>query len=185
MGITEFGGEFSVTEIIEEPDFDLEKIKNQKGQVGESSIEDILLAMQEVKGDAVKGAAIFQKQGCKACHSISADEQMKGPFMGQIGSIMSREQIAESILKPNASISQGFATVMIDTKDDKSYVGFVTAESAERIVIRNIAGQAFTILADNIKERTELETSMMPSGLANALSYEEFASLITYLSEQK
>ena len=185
MGITEFGGEFSVTEIIEEPDFDLEKIKNQKGQVGESSIEDILLAMQEVKGDAVKGAAIFQKQGCKACHSVSADEQMKGPFMGQIGSIMSREQIAESILKPNASISQGFATVMIDTKDDKSYVGFVTAESAERIVIRNIAGQAFTILADNIKERTELETSMMPSGLANALSYEEFASLITYLSEQK
>ena len=61
----------------------------------------------------------------------------------------------------------------------------MTAESAERIVIRNIAGQAFTILADNIKERTELETSMMPSGLANALSYEEFASLITYLSEQK
>ncbi len=28
--------------------------------------------------------------------------------MGQIGSIMNREQIAESILKPNASISQGF-----------------------------------------------------------------------------
>lgn len=185
MGITEFGGDFSVTEIIEEPDVDLEKIKNQKGQVGASSIEDILLAMQEVKGEAVKGKAIFQQQGCKACHSISADEQMKGPFMGQIGSIMTREQIAESILKPNASISQGFATVMIATKDDKSYVGFVTAESAARIVIRNIAGQAFTILADNIKERTELENSMMPVGLANALSYEEFASLITYLSEKK
>lgn len=185
MGITAFGGDFSVTETIEEPEVDLEKIKNQKGQVGESSIEDILLAMQEVKGDPVKGKAIFQKQGCKACHSISADEAMKGPFMGQIGSIMSREQIAESILKPNASISQGFATVMVDTKDDKSYVGFVTAESAERIVIRNIAGQAFTILTENIKDRKELENSMMPEGLANALSYEEFASLITYLSEQK
>ncbi|GAB2994588.1 hypothetical protein GCM10027284_11460 [Cyclobacterium sediminis] len=185
MGITAFGGDFSVTETIEEPEVDLEKIKNQKGQVGESSIEDILLAMQEVKGDPIKGKAIFQKQGCKACHSISADEAMKGPFMGQIGSIMSREQIAESILKPNASISQGFATVMVDTKDDKSYVGFVTAESAERIVIRNIAGQAFTILTENIKDRKELENSMMPEGLANALSYEEFASLITYLSEQK
>jgi hypothetical protein len=30
-----------------------------------------------------------------------------------------------------------------------------------------------------------METSMMPSGLANALSYEEFASLITFLSQQK
>jgi hypothetical protein len=27
--------------------------------------------------------------------------------------------------------------------------------------------------------------SMMPPGLANALSYEEFASLITFLSQQK
>lgn len=185
MGITKFGGDFTVTEVIEEPDVDLEKIKNQKGQVGASSIEDILLAMQEVKGDAVKGKTIFQNQGCNTCHSISADEPMKGPFMGQVGSILSREQIAESILKPNASISQGFATVMIATRDEKSYVGFVTAESAERVVIRNIAGQAFTISADNIKERKELENSMMPAGLANALSYDEFASLITFLSEQK
>ncbi|WP_375585670.1 HEAT repeat domain-containing protein [Cyclobacterium xiamenense] len=185
MGILEFGGDYSVTEVLEEPDVDLEKIKNQKGQIGASSIEDILLAMQEIPGEAIKGKAIFEQQGCKACHSIAPDEQMKGPYMGQIGSIMSREQIAESILKPNASISQGFATVMIQTRDDKTYVGFVTEESATRLVIRNIAGQAFTLAADNVKERTEMENSMMPAGLANSLSYEEFASLITFLSQQK
>lgn len=185
MGILEFGGDYAVTEVLEEPDVDLEKIKNQKGQIGASSIEDILLAMQEIPGEAVKGKAIFEQQGCKACHSIAPGEQMKGPYMGQIGSIMSREQIAESILKPDASISQGFATVMIQTKDDKTYVGFVTEESATRIVIRNIAGQAFTLAADNVTKRTEMENSMMPAGLANSLSYEEFASLITFLSEQK
>lgn len=185
MGILEFGGDYAVTEVLEEPGVDLEKIKNQKGQIGASSIEDILLAMQEIPGEAVKGKAIFEQQGCKACHSIAPGEQMKGPYMGQIGSIMSREQIAESILKPDASISQGFATVMIQTKDDKTYVGFVTEESATRIVIRNIAGQAFTLAADNVTKRTEMENSMMPAGLANSLSYEEFASLITFLSEQK
>nr|WP_244891267.1 HEAT repeat domain-containing protein [Cyclobacterium xiamenense] len=185
MGILEFGGDYAVTEVLEEPGVDLEKIKNQKGQIGASSIEDILLAMQEIPGEAVKGKAIFEQQGCKACHSIAPGEQMKGPYMGQIGSIMSREQIAESILKPDASISQGFATVMIQTKDDKTYVGFVTEESATRIVIRNIAGQAFTLAADNVMKRTEMENSMMPAGLANSLSYEEFASLITFLSEQK
>ena len=105
--------------------------------------------------------------------------------MGQIGSIMTREQIAESILKPNASISQGFATVQITTKDNKNYVGFVSQESAEQLVIRNIAGQVFTVKAENIATRKELETSMMPAGLANALSYEEFASLVTFLSQQK
>lgn len=185
MGITEFGGDFTVAEMLEEPDVDLEKIKNTKGQVGSSSIEDILLAVQELPGDAVLGKTIFEQQGCRACHSLEVGEAMKGPFMGQIGSIMTRDQIAESILKPDASISQGFATVLIRTKDDKSYMGFVTEESAEKIVIRNIVGQAYTLPVGDVVERKEMENSMMPEGLANALSYEEFASLITFLSQQK
>ena len=105
--------------------------------------------------------------------------------MGQIGSIMNREQIAESILKPNASISQGFASVLITAKGDKSYMGFVSEESADKVVMRNIAGEVFTIKTSDILSRKELETSMMPAGLANSLSYEEFASLITFLSQQK
>ena len=133
----------------------------------------------------MKGKALFTQQGCIACHSINEGETMKGPFMGQIGSIMNREQIAESILKPNASISQGFASVLINTKDGKSYMGFITQESADRIVMRDIAGQVSTIKTSNIKSRKELETSMMPAGLANSLSYEEFASLVTFLSQQK
>jgi putative heme-binding domain-containing protein len=105
--------------------------------------------------------------------------------MGQIGSIMSREQIAESILKPNASISQGFASVLITTKDNKRYMGFISEESADRIVMRNIAGEVSTINPKDILTRKELETSMMPPGLANSLSYQEFASLVAFLSQQK
>src|SRR5690606_22138170 len=75
---------------------DLEKIKNQKGQVGKTSIEDVLLAVSKIKGDPTKDKALFAKQGCVACHSISKSEPMKGPFMGQVGAIMNREQIAES-----------------------------------------------------------------------------------------
>jgi putative heme-binding domain-containing protein len=145
----------------------------------------VMLAMAKIKGDAVVGKSLFTRQGCVACHSIKKGETMKGPFMGQIGSIMNREQIAESILKPNASISQGFASVLITAKGDQSYMGFVSEESADKVVMRNIAGQVFTIKTADILSRKELETSMMPAGLANALSYEEFASLITFLSEQK
>jgi len=184
MEISEFGGEETVA-LTEEAKVDLEKIKNQKGQIGKTSIEDVMLAIANVKGDAIKGKALFTQQGCIACHSINKGDKMKGPFMGQIGSIMNREQIAESILKPNASISQGFATVLVNAKGDKSYMGFITEESADRVVMRNIAGEVFTIKASDILSRKEMETSMMPAGLANALSYEEFASLVTFLSQQK
>ena len=184
LDIPEFGVEQTVV-ANEEPKVDLEKIKNKKGQIGESSIEDVMLAMARLKGDAALGKTLFTQQGCIACHSLSRNEPMKGPFMGQIGSIMNREQIAESILKPNASISQGFATVSITAKGNKSVTGFITEESATRLVMRDITGQVYTLKASDVLSRKEMDTSMMPTGLANALSYDEFASLITFLSEQK
>ena len=186
MGISEFGGEEkeAITE-AKDPEVNLNKIKNKKGQIGKSSIEDVMLAMGKLKGDPVLGKKLFTQQGCIACHNLKKGEVMKGPFMGQIGSIMNRDQIAESILKPNASISQGFSSVLITTKDGKSYSGFVSKESATALEIRNIAGQVSMIKVEDIKERKELENSMMPEGLANALSYQEFASLITFLSQQK
>lgn len=184
MEISAFGSEEKLV-AKNEPKIDLEKIKNQKGQVGKSSIEDVLLAIAKLPGDPVKGKALFARQGCVACHSISKGEEMKGPFMGQIGSIMNREQIAESILKPDASISQGFATVMITAKKDQTYMGFVTSETATRVVLRNIAGEVFNIKTSDILSRKEMDNSMMPTGLANSLSYEELASLVTFLSQQK
>jgi len=184
LGIIELGTESAAPE-VEEAAVDLESIKNKKGQVGAASIEDVVLAVAELKGDPILGKALFVSQGCLACHSIEKGQALKGPFMGQIGSILSRDQIVESILKPNASISQGFASIQITTNDGKFFMGFVTAESAQELTIRDIAGNATKLEKKNIKERKELENSMMPAGLANSLSYEELASLVTYLSQQK
>ncbi len=184
MDISEFGGEEQLA-AKEEVKIDLNKIRNKKGQVGESSIEDVMLAMDKIQGDPAHGKKLFTMQGCVACHSIKKEETMKGPFMGQIGSIMTRQQIAESILKPDASISQGFASVLITAKGDKTYMGFITQESATKLVLRDIAGQVYNIKIADIISRKEMENSMMPAGLGNSLSYEEFASLITFLSQQK
>ncbi len=184
MGIPALG---TLTEEVAEKEIsvDWQRIKNQKGQVGKSSIEDVILAMAEIKGDVNKGKELFTNQGCIACHSIEKGQVMKGPFMGQIGSIMNRDQITESILKPNASISQGFASFIIETKEDVSYMGFITAESAESLTIRDITGKATKIAKKDIKRREEMENSMMPSGLAGSLSFEELASLVSYLEQQK
>ena len=138
VGISECGSQETVASVEEK--FDLESIRMKKGQIGNSSIEDVMLALKEIKGNVDLGKAVFLRQGCNACHSTSQSEPLKGPYMGQIGSIMNAEQIAESILKPNASISQGFATVLITTKSQRSFMGFVTAESAQSITLRDIAG---------------------------------------------
>lgn len=185
LGIDQFGEVIKTVPKEDIPLIDLEKIKDKKGQIGKASIEDIMIALKQFKGNPEKGREIYNSQACFTCHSLKSNEVLKGPFMGQIGAIMNREQIAESILKPNASISQGFATVRIITKNGNNHTGFVTQESANDLTIRNIAGIATSLKKSDIATREELDTSMMPMGLVNALSYEEMASLIAFLEQQK
>ena len=185
LDIPELGTPDELVAEEEGPSVNLTDIANQRGQIRRSSIEDIMLAMVEAEPDTALGRQLFTQQGCDVCHNLSQDEVMKGPYMGQIGSIMSRDQIAEAILAPNASISQGFATVLIVTNDGKSYLGFVSEETSETVKMRNIAGQVFTIAADDIHSRQRVDNSMMPEGLVNALSYQEFASLVEFLSLQR
>lgn len=168
-----------------EPKVDLDAIARAQGQVGEISIEDVILAINDVKGDPKLGAELFISQGCIACHTTTEDQPAKGPYMGQVGAILSRTQIAESILKPNASISQGFASVYVTTRSGQKMTGFITASTADQIELRDIAGQSHRFATADIATTRELDFSLMPPGLANALSIEEFAALLSYLEGMK
>ncbi|PPK88478.1 putative heme-binding domain-containing protein [Neolewinella xylanilytica] len=177
-------GTVEEAQLAEESNVDLDAITSKEGEVGKASIEDVILAMAELEGNPARGEELFTEQGCVACHAIDKGEVQKGPFMGQIGSIMTRDQITESIIKPNASISQGFSTYLVETADN-AYVGFVTAESADALTLRDIGGNATELKKEQIKSREELDQSMMPTGLVNGLSMEELASLVTFLERQK
>ncbi|MGK0188533.1 MAG: putative heme-binding domain-containing protein [Verrucomicrobiales bacterium] len=180
------GIERTDVDIEREEKIDLGKVIGAgAGEVGSTSIEDVILAVAEIKGNPRRGRKLFTQQGCVACHTLKKDEPLKGPFMGHVGSIMKRDQIAESILKPNASISQGFATALITTNDGNGYTGFISKETADEIELRDIAGNVHTLKAGDIANRQELEISMMPPALANALSLKDFASLLAFLERQK
>ena len=188
LDIEEIASEPSAGDLkeMDEPKVDLTKIAGgAAGEVGKTSIEDVILSLDDLKGDIKRGEKLFTQQGCIACHTITKDQPLKGPYMGQVGAILTRDQIAESILKPNASISQGFATVMVSKKDGGAMSGFVSAETADEVEMRDISGNVHEIKTANIKDRQELEMSMMPPGLANTLSLQDFASLVDFLKSKK
>src|SRR3546814_11465981 len=110
LGIAGFGGEAPPKVALEEPKVDLEKIRNKKGQIGESSIEDIMLAMAEIKGDPELGKKLFVQHGCVACHSTEKRQHKNIPFMVQISHIMNRKKKDEKHLNPHNSITQQLAT---------------------------------------------------------------------------
>lgn len=178
------------TRIIEEdlqalPTVDLAKIASQKGAVASTPIEDIVLAMDKLKPNHELGEELFTQQGCIACHALETGGPVLGPFMGQIGSIMNTDQIVTAILRPNDTISQGFQSVVLTMKDGTSKMGFVSASTADKMVLRDPSGGVSTVQTKDIKDEQHLPMSMMPEGLANALSLDELAALVHFLASKK
>ncbi|PHS15272.1 MAG: hypothetical protein COA78_05405 [Blastopirellula sp.] len=167
------------------PTLDLEALTSKLGEVGKSSLEDVLLALDDLKGDPKRGREIFTLQKCVACHALKQGEKTLGPFMGQVASVMKPDQIATAILRPDNTISQGFRTTMFLMEDGKTHTGFVTFNSADKIIVRDATGKAIEINPDEIEAEKHLTTSMMPKGLVNGLSLQDFVSLVSFLSAQK
>jgi len=185
LGLAKLGTRIVAAPTEKAPTVDLAKIAAQKGAIATTPLEDIIIAVDKLKPNHARGEELFTQQGCVACHALQPGGAALGPFMGQIGSIMNPAQIATAILRPSDTISQGFQTVLLTMKDGSTRMGFATETTSDKIVLRDMAGAVSTVLTADVKEDKHLPTSMMPEGLANALSLEEFAALVHFLASKK
>ena len=150
-------------------------------KVSTLSVEEALAMVNSTKGVAAHGEAIFTKAACNSCHTVSEDEPQKGPYLGNIAAIYPRNELAEAILNPGKSIAQGFATYLVILNDGQAVMGFVTSETTDQLIMRDMASQEHQIAKAEIKERTKMTNSMMPAGLMHNFSIKEFASLLDYV----
>ncbi len=185
MGLTELWSLILEEDEVSMPTVDLEKIRSKEGAIGSTPIEDVILSLATIKGNPEEGEKLFAQQGCVACHALAPGGPALGPYMGQIGSIMKKDQIAVAILRPEDTISQGFQTAQIVMKDGTVHTGFVTESNSDEVTLRDMAGQVTRLRASDVEKEEHLPVSMMPPGLANALSLEQFASLVEFLASKK
>ena len=143
--------------------------------------EEVLKQAVAAKGDRARGEQLFTQQGCVNCHTVAQGQPLKGPYLGSIAQTYNRTELAAAILYPNKTIAQGFATNVFTLKDGVVQMGFVVQEAADKIMVRNIAGQEITITAGQVASRTTDPKSLMPEGLLGNLSVKDFASLLDYL----
>ena len=154
-------------------------------KVAEMKPEDVIANAMKNKGDAENGKLLFVSQGCIACHAIDPKAVQKGPYLGAAGAKFERDYLIESIVDPNAVVAQGFQTTIFTMNDGKSAMGFVTNEEDGVIDLRDIAGQVSQINRADVKEEKHLPQSMMPPGLGNTLTIQQFTDLIEYLVSLK
>jgi putative heme-binding domain-containing protein len=153
----------------------------RKDIVKSLAFDDVVTRASKEKGDAVLGSRLFLKQNCIACHTVSKDEPVKGPFLGDVTARYKRAELIESILRPSAKIAQGFETHVFTMTDGKIVTGFVVRESGDEVEIRDVSGLSSVLKKKDIDERRQSKESVMPEGLADTLTVHELASILAYL----
>ena len=79
-------------------------------QIANMAAEEAAARSAKAAGDAKRGAELFKRQSCIACHTYANGQNPKGPHLVDIGKRYKPEEIIESMLRPAAKIAQGFDT---------------------------------------------------------------------------
>ena len=157
-----------------------------RSKVAEFDPDEMVRVAHAIKGTPQRGREVFTNViGCVKCHTTDRKEEPKGPFLGDVGGKFDARYIVESIMKPGAKIAQGFDTVNVTVKGQGDYTGFVTKETADEMQLRDLTGKVTIVQKATITQRRQLPGSMMPDGLVENLSLDDFASLLTFLELRK
>ncbi len=141
----------------------------------------------KLKGDVAKGRAIFERaeSSCIICHRVDDKGVDFGHALSEIGTKLPKEVLFDSIINPNAGLIMGFETVQLALKGGGIGMGIVRSETNDDLVLALPGGVTQKFAKSTISKRDKLATSMMPSGLSQALTQEDLVNLVEYLSTLK
>jgi putative membrane-bound dehydrogenase-like protein len=143
-----------------------------------------LSELLKMKGDAKNGQAVFSRT-CSSCHQVNGQGMDFGPKLSEIGSKLPREAQYISILHPDAGISFGYEGYIIKMKDGSTNVGIIASRTETDIDLKQPGGTTMKLKTKDVASMKQMDSSMMPSGLENAMSTQELADLVEYLMTLK
>ncbi|MBM3831461.1 MAG: c-type cytochrome [Verrucomicrobia bacterium] len=137
------------------------------------------------KADVRRGEALFfHSAACATCHRVGNRGINFGPDLTNLGARMDPKYVVQSILEPNAVITEGFAAHSIDA-DGENYTGVLL--SSGRIVRLGVGGgKVVEIPEEKITKHKTLPVSPMPA-MGSVLTAQDVADIAKWLltTEQK
>ncbi len=147
-----------------------------------SVVEKYRKEITSLKGDATKGAAVFEKATCVTCHHIGNVGSEVGPSLNDV-KIKPAEALLSDILDPNRALEERWVSQVVETKDGRTLAGLLSGEDATAVTLHMPGGVTTTIPKAEIKSLTSTGMSLMPVGLEAAISAQDMADLIAFLKK--
>jgi putative membrane-bound dehydrogenase-like protein len=145
-------------------------------------------AAMKGQGKPDKGKALFSDLkglACSKCHVVGGEGGAIGPELSGIAARYPREELITSILYPSARIFSGYETVVVATTDGRVLTGLVKTDNADGIEIQDAEGKKVQIPKAEVEDRKNSDVSLMPNGIVEGITPQDFADLIAYLETLK
>lgn len=126
-----------------------------------------------------RGRQVFEKN-CAACHQIGKLGVVVGPDIADLRT-KTPAQVLLDILSPNQAIDNNYVSYTVVTKDGRVETGFIAAETASSITLKQPENKTQLILRQDIEELKSNGISLMPEGLEKNISIEQMADLISFV----
>lgn len=170
-------------------DPDLETALRTAGQItSRKALTDAernaLLMKVSTTAKASVGESIYRTEqlGCLKCHAIGGAGGLVGPDMISLGASAQPDYLLDSLLNPNAKVKENYNTTVVATVDGRVIAGVQIQKSEKLLTLRTAENKIVEIAIDQIDEQSQ-GVSLMPEGLVDALTDDEIASLVRFLSE--
>jgi putative membrane-bound dehydrogenase-like protein len=140
-------------------------------------------------GDPNKGRAIFfdaKGVGCVKCHSAGGmGNSQVGPDLTGLALKYDKAEIVRSVLEPSSRLATGYQPVLIALKNGAVAAGVLRSETQTHLELIDADSRITKISKADLEERRISDTSIMPAGVVEALTPQQFADLIAYLQSLK
>ena len=129
------------------------------------------------------GKAAFNALGCIKCHRFNGAGGGSGPDISGVGNRFQPADLLEAIVMPSKVISDQYQATEIITKKKQVFVGTVSEENDDVVVVRPspLSTATETVKKDQIAERRPSKVSIMPQGLIDVLHEDEVLDLLAYI----
>ncbi|MDA7888452.1 c-type cytochrome, partial [Akkermansiaceae bacterium] len=135
-------------------------------------------------GNAKRGADLFNNHlaaQCVRCHKVKNGKGSDiGPNLKSIGRNKDRAYLLEALAEPQKVIAEGYGAISLTLKNGNTVAGTYRSEKNGIIEIRDAENKATKIKTADVKERSEVISTMPPMGLI--LTKREVRDIIEYLA---
>jgi len=148
----------------------------------EKVADDIKVAVRtDVKGNWLHGRRLFFGAAtCSTCHTIRGEGIFFGPDLSNL-IFRDRESVMNDIAQPSSTINPDHTGSVIKLADASDVNGLVKTLTDEKVIVRLPGGIEQERARKDVRSIEPMKKSLMPEGLAAAMSKEQLDDLMTFL----